>query len=300
MSGSSGLGSGLKAGRLQGLKTGLGQSSLRSGLVGGVKDGISIREKMQDPLLLTGVKKPVVYGLADYFTQPTGTTTTLTDIASTGVVLTNAQGGSFRPSPIAKGIFNNKYAMDLTVNSASCFYTSPTYSFSGLTAITMIMVAKLNNLSGKQLIYIDDSITPGGVDVSSISTSNQLRSIFYGGSAGTITNSQYDTSECSGIMSNWMIFTAKYRLSLPQGAGSEQEMYVNGKIQRKLNSSTFTAVTSSWIAGKQLIIGCNAISGGSNGGNIQMGAFVMLPYWANESEQLRLENYFRYYYGNKF
>jgi hypothetical protein len=27
---------------------------------------------------------------------------------------------------------------------------------------------------------------------------------------------------------------------------------------------------------------------------------LLLDYWMNESEQLRLENYFRWYYGNKF
>jgi hypothetical protein len=48
------------------------------------------------------------------------------------------------------------------------------------------------------------------------------------------------------------------------------------------------------------VIGNDREAGGSVGGNIQLGAFLMTDYWLNESEQLRLENYFRDYYGHKF
>ena len=48
-------------------------------------------------------------------------------------------------------------------------------------------------------------------------------------------------------------------------------------------------------SGQSLVVGNSAVSGGTRGDGIQLGAFLMTDYWLNESEQLRLENYFRWY-----
>ncbi len=73
-----GLGSGLKGGILQGVKTGLGQAPLKSGFAGGVWNGNIARDKIQDPTLLTGEKLPWIYANADY-TIDTGTSTIILD-----------------------------------------------------------------------------------------------------------------------------------------------------------------------------------------------------------------------------
>ena len=161
------------------------------------------------------------------------------------------------------------------------------------------MVCKLKAIAA-QVFYIDSSITPGGVDLSMIDTNRTLRSIYYGGQPGSITNSQYDSFLSQGESSDWMILTLKYRLKQPGGAGSEQEMYVNGRLQHKLNSSTFNIITTSMTSGQTFIIGNTSITSGSRGNSMFFGSFLLLDYWMNESEQLRLENYFRWYYGNKF
>jgi hypothetical protein len=161
------------------------------------------------------------------------------------------------------------------------------------------MVCKLKAIAA-QVFFIEDSIIPGGVDLSMVDTNRTLRSIYYGGQPGSITNSQYDSFLSQGESSDWMILTSKYRLKQPGGAGSEQEMYVNGRFQHRLNSTTFNIVTTSMTSAQELIIGNTSITSGTRGNSMFFGSFLLLDYWMNESEQLRLENYFRWYYGNKF
>ena len=260
--------SGLKGGVLQGVKSGFGMSNMSSGLKGGIVEKIPDKNKMQNPLNLSGIKKPLIYCNADNLTTSTGTVITLTDLIGSGFTLTNAQGTSFTPDLVVKDIFNRRDSLNFN-NAGSSF-------------------------------YIDSSIIPGGVDLSMTDTNRTLRSIYYGGQPGSITNSQYDSFLSQAESSDWMILTLKYRLKQPGGAGSEQEMYVNGRLQHKLNSSTFNIITTAMTSGQTFIIGNTSITSGSKGNSMSLGSFLLLDYWMNESEQLRLENYFRWYYGDKF
>jgi len=289
---------GLNSGILQGVKSGLGMSNITSGLKGGIVQNIPDKNKMQNPLNLSGNKKPLIYCNADNLTTNTGTVITLTDLIGSGFTLTNAQGTSFTPDIIVKDIFNRRDSLDFN-NAASSLYPTPSLNFNGDSEVSIIMVCKLKPIAA-QVFYIDDSITPGGVDLSMTDTNRTLRSIYYGGQPGSITNSQYDSFLSQGESSDWMILTLKYRLKQPGGAGSEQEMYVNGRLQHKLNSSTFNIITTSMTSGQTFIIGNTSITSGTRGNSMYLGSFLLLDYWMNESEQLRLENYFKWYYGNKF
>jgi hypothetical protein len=290
--------SGLKGGILQGVKSGLAMSNMASGLKGGIVEKMPDKNKMQNPLNLSGVKKPLIYCNADNLTTNTGTVITLTDLIGSGFTLTNAQGTNPTPNIIVKDIFNRRDSLDFN-NAASSLYPTPALNFNGDSEVSIIMVCKLKAIAA-QVFYIDSSITPGGVDLSMIDTNRTLRSIYYGGQPGSITNSQYDSFLSQGESSDWMILTLKYRLKQPGGPGSEQEMYVNGRLQHKLNSSTFNIITTSMTSGQTFIIGNTSITSGSRGNSMFFGSFLLLDYWMNESEQLRLENYFRWYYGNKF
>ena len=294
----SGLNTGISKGIHQGVKSGLEMANIRSGLKGGVVSSIWDKSKMQNPLNLSGIKKPLIFCNADNLTTNTGTVITLTDLIGSGFTLTNAQGTNPTPDIIVKDIFNRRDSLDFN-NAASSLYPTPDVNFNGKSEVSIIMVCKLKAIAA-QVLYIEDSITPGGVDLSMTDTNRTLRSIYYGGQPGSITNSQYDSFLSQGESSDWMILTLKYRLKQPGGPGSEQEMYANGRLQHKLNSSTFNIITTSMTSAQALIIGNTSISSGSRGNSMSLGSFLLLDYWMNESEQLRLENYFRWYYGNKF
>lgn len=293
----SGLNSGMYGGLRQGVKGGLAMSNLGSGLNGGVVSSIWDKSKMQNPLNLTGIKKPLIFNNADNLLAPPAASVTLTNLIGSGFTLTNAQGSAFVPDLVEGGLFGRDY---LDFNDSRCsLYPTPTLNFSGDSEISVIMVVKLK-ASASQLFYITDTITPGSVDLSMSDTNRTIRSIYYGGQGGSITNSQYDSFLSPEEREDWMILTAKYRLKQPGGAGSEQEMYVNGRLQHKLNTSNFNIITTTMSAGQTCIVGNTSITSGSRGLSMHFGSFLLMDYWLNESEQLRLENYFRWYYGNSF
>jgi len=294
----SGLNTGISRGLHQGVKSGLEMANIRSGLKGGVVSKIWDKSKMQNPINLSGNKKPLIFCNADSITTNLGNVITLTDLIGSGFTLTNAQGTNFTPDLIVKDIFNRRDSLDF--NNGSCsLYPTPALNFNGKSELSIMMVCRLKPIAA-QVFYIQDSTTPGGVDLSTIDTNRTLRSIYYGGEPGTITNSQYDSFLSQGESSDWMILTLKYRLKQPGGSGSEQEMYVNGRLQHKFNSSNFNIITTTMTSAQTFIIGNTSISSGSRGSGMSLGSFLLLDYWMNESEQLRLENYFRWYYGNKF
>jgi hypothetical protein len=305
---------GLQKGIQQGVKRGQGHSNIQSGLKQGIQKstGTKDRTHSQDPRLLKGVKKPLVFCIADFYTQPTTTTTTLLDIANTGYTLTCAAGGSYRPVPTPNDIFNKFTSVDFP-NTASFLVPNPTLSLTGLNAITVIMVVKLKKIAAAAIFTIDDTTTPGGLNVNILNTSNTISTTFYGGLPGSITNSVYNSIQPTSEMEEWMILTVKVRFQEPQikptgtprlGAGSEQETYVNGIIQKKLvSTSPYTNNTTAqvFVSGQNIIVGNdNSILSGTKGNGIRLGGIVVLPYYANSSEQVRLENYWRSYYGYKF
>lgn len=294
--GANGLKQGLPNGLHSGLKNGL-SSGLCQGLsLGNTNGTVKTTVPTMNPLLLKGSKKPIIYGLADFFTQPSGINTTLTDIASTGITLTCNTGGSIRPAPNKGGAFGTKYSMDFN-NSQSYFTNSSSISLSN--AFSFISVFKLNGNTSAGLFHLDSEISPGGCNVSINSTNNQLKSTFYGGSGGSITNSQFVTNQSPNVMNDWIIASGTYRLSQPGGAGSEQDLFINGMRQHDLSSSNFTVVTTT-ISGVNIVVGNLSTSAPLGAIGMQFGAFIMFNYYLNSQERMLIENYFRMYYGYKF
>lgn len=291
---------GHQSGRLQGNKNGKGQANKHSGLKQGMHKLTRDKSHSQDPAELTGIKKPIIFCISDFYTQPSNIETRLLDLCGSGYALYCNAGGSYRPQPIPRDIFYNKSSMDFQ-NPSSYLVPVPTLSLSGYSAVTTIMVVKLKSAPTKAVFTIDDTTTPGGLNLTIEDAQNRVSSTFYGGQPGSVTNSKFETFKASGEMSDWMIITSKVRLGQPQGAGSEQEMYVNGNLQKKFVSSTFNVITTTFNSSQNIIVGNdNSILSGTKGDGIKLGGIIVLPYWANETEQIRLENYWRSYYGSKF
>lgn len=292
-----GLQRGFNQGILQGVKTGYAMGNHRTGFAGGITDGTANMDKMQDPVLLTGVKKPIIFCNADNITS-TATTVTMTDLIQSGYTLNAAGGTTLTPDVVARDIFNLRNALEF--NAATNYLTTtPIFPSTGYQEISIMMVVKLKAIAA-QILYLEDTITPGGIDLQMSNSNRTIRSIYYGGQPGNMKNSQYDSFGSQVELEDYMILTAKYRLAQPGGPGSEQEVYINGTLRRQLFSSNFEVITTQMVANQELIIGNTVTSGGTRGNSMFLGAFLLTNYWLNESEQIRLENYFRDYYGHKF
>ena len=290
---------GFAQGVLHGVKTGYGMSAFRSGLRGGITDGIANHDKIQDPTSLTGVKKPLFFCNADNLTTQTGTVITLTDLIGSGYALTNAAGTNPTPDIISNDIFNLRNTLDFN-NGASSLYPTPAFNLSGASAYSVMMVIKLKSLAS-YILQIQDLLNPGSLILRTTDTNQTIRSTLYGGQPGSLTTSVYESNGISQAeLQDYMILTFKGRLSQPGGAGSEQELHINGTLRKQLVSSNFNIITTSMTSVSTFVIGNDRETLGSAGGGMYLGAFLLFDYWLNESEQLRLENYFRNYYGHKF
>jgi len=348
-----GLGSGLKQGVLQGVKTGASHAPLKSGFVGGVKEANTARDKIQDPNLLQGEKLPWIYANADNTVDAGSFTavmdrmklpekwlaykniaianhpdfepgagdidgtfvrtgaTYVTDTVNDYVALGSNLSGLNRPYPKLGGLgLDDHVYLDMGGSSgaATNLWCGPVDGI-GLAgdlqinsiapeSATIMMVMKSRNIAGKTHFWIEDNLQTGGLYFTQ-PTSNTLRLQWY--SANGV-SSVYDSAPLPAELNDWILVTIKVTLKQKTGAGSEQEFYINGKLQHQFVSSNWTTpeATQTWTTvGQSAVIGADSISSPVAAG-MYLASFLMLPYWANESEQLRLENYFRWYYGKKF
>jgi hypothetical protein len=296
--GRNGKNDGLKQGRLQGAKTGFGFSRMESGLKKGVVSESGMHNKIQDPTLLQGSKKPSSFWLADYATA-TGagaTITALSELISGATAFTILSSPAYQPPYSGNGgVYNNKAYIDFN-SGADLIYTSLSTMGSGKNELTLMMVVRLSTTSTTTLFYSVDSTistTVGDIRVESIG-GNKIRVTFIGNP--TSTSSVYETYDSTLEGNNWHLLTVKFRLYQPGGQGSEMELWLNGNLNMAPVTTTFGGSTSTFV-GNSYNIGNNSsqTAGGSN-----MAAFLTLDYWVNSSEQMRLENFFRWYYGRRF
>jgi hypothetical protein len=166
------------------------------------------------------------------------------------------------------------------------------------TALTIMMVMKSKNTAGKTHFWLEDNLTRGGIFFTQ-PTEDKLRLQLYSESG---VSSVYESCNLEQELQDWILVTIKCTLKQINGPGSEQEFYVNGKQQRQFVSSNWTTPETyqAWTATSQGLTLGGAGTSAPVANGMYFASFLLLPYWANESEQLRLENYFRKYYGKKF
>jgi len=292
--------SGLRMGQHQGIKSGMVFSRMDSGVKKGVISDIGKHNKTQDPTVgLLGSKKPVIFWLADY-TNATVTSTNITTIYNLmqgGTNLSNAGSGSL--TWVYNGMLNNKSYIDL--NTYDIILSTAGY-LGGKTEMTLMMVARLAYPSVNSTLFSFASTTSADTIGDILVSSNLGQTIsvrFVGNPNSTI--SQYQTFDplVQGVNNNnWFLLTVKCRLYQPGGQGSEMEIYVNGKLNMTPITTTFGGSTSTFTNAVTPAFG-NIATPHASGGS-QIAGALLLDYWANSSEQIRLENFFRWYYGFKF
>ena len=303
----SGLENGLRQGRLQGRKTGLGMASSRSGLHSGRTNGVANKDKMQDPVLLASAINdcPFFYWNADNLTVVGGNVTAITNLLGKYNPLTQSAISSMvvlsDPAYNSSSVFNNRAAV--TFDNTDAFSTNnlSVPSMTNTSEMTMIMVCRPVSTSRSVLFWKKDTSSDP-----SIATVGDLSVEFDGSNINVVFNGN-PTSETatyravdSTIENNWIILTVKARLSLPNGIGSAIDIHVNGTRNKTTVSDTITSLpkipNTTWLNSYIQFGNSNQTTGGNN----QIAAGFITEQWMNESEQLRLENYFRWYYGNKF
>jgi hypothetical protein len=291
----SGLNTGMSRGFHQGVKSGLAMSNLNSGMKGGVVSGTWDRSKIQNPLNLSGVKKPIMFGCADFCSGEGTTRLTMEDIANTGNTFITNLSQSNRPIQTPNKI-GTKDAL-VYANATSQLFSSSSPMPSARSSMSLMMVCKMSGLQNTWLASTN-SITAGALDVTAFSSDvYTINSNFY---YATSAFSTYRTlSPSPSYMRDYVIVTLKYKISNLTGTGSEQELYVNSRLSKYAVSTTFTPGVSTFTMAS-LGIGNNPGSGPANATGFELGSVILFDYFLNESEQLRLENYFRWYYGNSF
>lgn len=303
----SGLESGLRQGRLQGRKTGLGMASSRSGLSLGRTNGVANKVKMQDPVLLASAINdcPFFYWNADNLTVVGGNVTAITNLLGKYNPLTQSAISSMvvlsDPAYNSAAVFNNRAAV--TFDSTDGFSTNnlAVPNMTNTSEMTMIMVCRPVSTSRSVLFWKKDvNSDPSIATIGDLSVEFDGTNIdvFFIGNPTTQT-AQYEAVD-STIKNNWIILTVKARLSSPDGPGSFLDIFVNGKRCKSVVTDTITSLprvaTSTWSNSYIQFGNSNQTTGGNN----QIAAGFITEQWMNESEQLRLENYFRWYYGYNF
>lgn len=298
-----GINGGLRQGSLQGVKSGNGFSKMESGMNKGIVSESGVHNKVQDPTLLLGSKQPSTLWIADFATATVAgsTITAMPQLIPGATTLLINSSPAYQPPYLGNGgVYNNKAYIDLN-SSADAIYTNSTTMAAGKNEFTLMMVFRVTNAAQSALFCSIDStslLTVGDLVIDTFGT--KVRVDFTGNP--TTTSSVYDTYDPTlQVLNHWHLLTVKVRLYQPTGPGSEMEIWLNGKMSMTPVTTTFGGSTSTFI-GNTMVFGGYGQSAAGNfsraGSNIA--AAITFDYWLNSSEQIRLENYFRWYYGRKF
>ena len=306
---SSGLISGVRNGVLQGVKTGLGMSLMRNGLISGLTNGISNKDKTQDPVLLASARNrcPFFYWNSENVTLSGSNVTAIDNLLNTFNPLTQSVESSFTvqsdPLRVEKAVFNNKSAIQFDTNDAFGVLNTAVPNMTNTSEMTIMMVCKLVS-SGDSVFFTkwDSNALPTVGDLHIYSDGSAYFVELVGNPTSQVATYQtFPTGGLPPLFNQWILLTVKARLSLPNGPGSCLDIFVNGSRDKYVLSDTITSLpriaTSTW-QNSYIIFGngISYVSGGSN----QIASGLIIEEWINESEQLRLENFFGEYYGYNF
>lgn len=283
-------------GILQGAKTGFGMSNMRSGYVAGRTDGTVNNDKHQDPENLVGAKIPSIHWNAENCTVNASnnvlTVTNLSNEVGAPTITVTSD-----PNRAGNDVYGTKSA--LTFDATDYILSTENDTF---TECTIVLVFKLDTTSTADLCtYLFNPLASNLGDIYIQSENGTRIRSYLGGSGGSGTLSIWNTPS-NLIQSEWYLLTAKYRLYAAYGPGTEQEVYINGTKQNIIPvTTTFgtgdPANTFTSLGSTPFVFGGN--TGQTRGGN-EIATGLVFKYWLNETEQIRIENYLKQYYGYKF
>lgn len=283
--GSTGLENGMKISGLKpGIKSGRGLSPIRGGMSSGLSNGIMNHRNMQNPLLLIGAKLPIVYWNAEScIVNASNNVLTVNNLITTSVETLQVTSD---PNRVTGDVYNGKSGI---VFDATDFIVSSVV-LGTKTEATVMVVVKPDVTSGR---FIFNSIWTTVAD-----TVGDFTLVSNGGTITANFIGNPNTTDCTIVSyplstTNYHIVTLK--LSLVKNGKDAMSMYVDGNKQSNYTVSTFTS--GSVFQDTNIRFGGN--SSQTLGGN-SLAAGLVFDYYLAEAEQLRLENYLRWYYGRNF
>ena len=273
-------------------------SNRRTGYLSGRTDGTTNNDKHQDPENLVGAKIPIIQWNAESCIVN----------ASNNVLTVNNLVNRTSPLSLTVGSDPNRAGLDVYGTKSAITFDATDYITSANTngfgsECTIMLVFSLNNTTSTSdlctYIFSTFSSTLGDISIQSLN-GNQIQS-YLGGNGGSGTVSRWQTP-ANLIQGEWYTLTAKYRLYAVNGPGTEQEVYINGTKQNIIPvTTTFGTGDTTDVFGS--IGSAPFVFGGDTsqirGGN-EIAHALVFTYWLNETEQIRMENYLKQYYGYKF
>lgn len=283
--GSTGLENGMKISGLKpGIKSGRGLSPIRGGMSSGLSNGIMNHRNMQNPLLLIGAKLPIFYWNAEScIVNASNNVLTVNNLITTSVETLQVTSD---PNRVTGDVYNGKSGI---VFDPTDFIVSSVV-LGTKTEATLMVVVKADATSGRFIfnsIWTTFNDTVG--DFTLVSNGGTITANFIGNP---------NTTDCTII--SYPLSTTDYhivtlKLSLVKNGKDAMAMYVDGNKQSNYTVSTFTS--GSGFQDTNIRFGGN--SSQTLGGN-SLAAGLVFDYYLAEAEQLRLENYLRWYYGRNF
>lgn len=283
--GSTGLENGMKISGLKpGIKSGRGLSPIRGGMSSGLSNGIMNHRNMQNPLLLIGAKLPIFYWNAEScIVNASNNVLTVNNLITTSVETLQVTSD---PNRVTGDVYNGKSGI---VFDPTDFIVSSVV-LGTKTEATLMVVVKADATSGRFIfnsIWTTFNDTVG--DFTLVSNGGTITANFIGNP---------NTTDCTIV--SYPLSTTDYhivtlKLSLVKNGKDAMSMYVDGNKQSNYTVSTFTS--GSGFQDANIRFGGN--SSQTLGGN-SLAAGLVFDYYLAEAEQLRLENYLRWYYGRNF
>lgn len=300
-----GLKSGLQPGIQQGIKTGFGLSPMRVGLLSGIKESVTNKDNTQDPTELTGIKKPYIFYIADSIPTTYNITdnkyypdsTTITNLISgyndlyesvNPQIAFNSGTTSLPPNDF----LNLHRTIDHTTGTKFIGCGTLQTPFNLCTAVSFTFVCKpmttgtgvlCQRGNGTGASYSTITVE-GGNRVKVLFTDSSVNTIFYESNVGSMQIGRYD------------LVTVILRYNKPNGAGSEVEIYINGQNQTNYQSGSFIGSSGNFVSGAAYI---GATATGTNA-STYIASTLISEYDYNSKERIRIENWFRWYFGRNF
>lgn len=284
------IGSGLIGGVHSGFRT--MKMPLQNGLKSGVvSNNIISRDKQQDFTILSGVKAETGCAwFADYGSYNSSYNLSgLVNQLPTGISFASNSDPNYN-----LGVNNNRWSLQF--DSGDRVYTSSSTFLQGYTAQSVFLVCKLVG-AGVLYSYVDSSSldSQGDLLIEALDA-DTIQTSFYGEEISYPTKSYSRVKSTLPLGGNW--FLVSVVADLRDNTGFGHKTFINGQMISNYTYNDFTPTTSVTFFGVNGSWGNN--SSLASGGNNYIAGSLVLPYAVNSSERIRIENFFRNYYGFRF
>ena len=320
MSSKAEMSSGLVGGVYQGYKTGFGFSKMESGFKKGFLNGIRKHDKVQDPTTMSGSLGSVggaakIFWVADTFPEPLPAATVA------GGAFPNLVGSAtlnVAGNPIRRKGVGQKWNIEFD-NATDLISSS---SLTGTRELTVFLVFRpCSTVVTDTTIFsrLNNTINSMGDITMYITGSNKIAVRMNSAASTAVNFIRYETpifrdysltnAVKTGLAENeFILLTVKFDMNrgvaIPQ---RDIEIYING------TRSPLTEINDTWnleynpptnngadMANNACHFGNGA--GGTNPSNTgtHIASGLVFDYWLSNAEQLRIENFYRYYYGLRF